>query len=201
LSRFVSICDWLPPDFGAVGQYAAIEARRLATEGHEVTLIGLSSAGDAIEEERVGNGLLRTVRLAARPYERANLRRRAMWTAGTNWRLLRRAWRYARNADEVLFTGSPPFFLHWIVPLSRFRLLSGNDVLTTYTFGTGVAKHLFCSVCGIYTHHQRRSNPTLYSYNVGCLEGVNPFDIDDVALYDGVNHPLDQAVFGYVRKN
>ncbi|MEO8276018.1 MAG: hypothetical protein ABI639_07345 [Thermoanaerobaculia bacterium] len=116
MSRFVSICDWLPPDFGAVGQYAAIEARRVAALGNEVTLIGLSSAGNAVEEEPIGKGLLRTVRVAARAYERANLRRRAMWTAATNWRLLRRAWRHARAADEVLFTGSPPFFIDWIVP-------------------------------------------------------------------------------------
>jgi hypothetical protein len=116
LKRQVSICDWLPPDFGAVGQYAEIEARRLAASGADVTLIGLSSSADEAKDERLGRGRLRTVRLLASPYERANLRRRAIWTARTNGRLLRRAWRHAREADEILFTGSPPFFLHWIVP-------------------------------------------------------------------------------------
>jgi len=115
LKRLLSICDWLPPDFGAVGQYAEIEARRLAAEGAEVTLVGLSSSTDETKDERLGEGSLRTVRVLAPPYERANFRRRAIWTAKTNSRLLRRAWKSAREADEILFTGSPPFFLHWIV--------------------------------------------------------------------------------------
>jgi len=46
-------------------------------------------------------------------------------------------------------------------------------------------------VCGIYTHHQRRSSPEEYGYNVGCLDGVNPFDIGEVPVNDGVNHPAD----------
>ena len=54
------------------------------------------------------------------------------------------------------------------------------------------AKHYFCSVCGIYTHHQRRSNPEEYGYNVGCLAGVNPFDLGEVPVSDGVNHPRDR---------
>jgi hypothetical protein len=87
------------------------------------------------------------------------------------------------------------------VPLAGLEVIKGQDVLRIYQFNTHTARHYFCGNCGIHTHHQRRSNPTLYSYNVGCLEGVNPFDIDDVALYDGVNHPADRAVFGYVRKN
>jgi len=125
LKRLVSICDWLPPDFGAVGQYAEIEARRLAAEGDDVTLVGLSSAASETKDEKLGKGTLRTVRLLVRPYERANFRQRAWWTAGTNGRLLRNAWKWARAADEILFTGSPPFFLHWIVPanlLLRKRL-------------------------------------------------------------------------------
>jgi len=50
----------------------------------------------------------------------------------------------------------------------------------------------FCCNCGIYTHHQRRSNPEEYGFNVGCLEGVNPFDIPHVPTNDGVNHPADR---------
>ena len=110
MKRQLSICDWLPPDFGAVGQYAEIEARRVAAEGAEVTLVGLSSVGDETKDEKIGKGKLKTVRVRAHPYERANFRQRAIWTAATNGRLLRQAWKYAREADEVLFTGSPPFF-------------------------------------------------------------------------------------------
>jgi hypothetical protein len=53
-------------------------------------------------------------------------------------------------------------------------------------------KHYFCSICGIHARHQRRSNPSQYGYNVGCLEGVNPFDITAVPTDDGVNHPADR---------
>jgi hypothetical protein len=55
-----------------------------------------------------------------------------------------------------------------------------------------VAKHYFCGNCGIYTHHQRRSFPDQYGYNVGCLNGINPFLLPDVPVNDGVNHPADR---------
>jgi hypothetical protein len=78
------------------------------------------------------------------------------------------------------------------VPLSGITIIRGADVLRLYQFNTGTAKHYFCSVCGIYTHHQRRSNPEQYGFNVGCLEGVNPFDLKEVPTNDGVNHPADR---------
>ena len=78
MKRLVSICDWLPPDFGAVGQYAEIEARRLAAEGAEVTLVGLSSSDSDTKDEKIGKGRLRTVRVGARQYERTNFRQRAI---------------------------------------------------------------------------------------------------------------------------
>ncbi|KAA3629940.1 MAG: GFA family protein [Proteobacteria bacterium] len=78
------------------------------------------------------------------------------------------------------------------VPLSGLRVIRGADVLNCYQFNTRTAKHYFCSVCGIYTHHQRRSNPNEYGYNVGCLENVNPFGIVSVPVSDGVNHPSDE---------
>jgi len=78
------------------------------------------------------------------------------------------------------------------VNLADITILEGADKLTLYEFNTHTAKHFFCSVCGIYTHHQRRSNPTEYGYNVGCLEGVNPFLIENVPVNDGVNHPADR---------
>src|SRR3546814_7846788 len=40
---------------------------------------------------------------------------------------------------------------------------------------------------------RRRSDPEQYGYNVGCLEGINPFAIPDVPVEDGVNHPADGA--------
>jgi centromere protein V len=61
-------------------------------------------------------------------------------------------------------------YLHLIVPKSRFRLLQGEDVLTTYTFNTGVAKHLFCSICGVKSFYVPRSHPDGYSVNARCLD-------------------------------
>lgn len=78
------------------------------------------------------------------------------------------------------------------VPKSGLKVLQGEASLNSYQFNTNVARHYFCSNCGIYTHHQRRSNPNEYGYNVGCLEGVNPFDLEPVRLSDGANHPLDR---------
>jgi hypothetical protein len=78
------------------------------------------------------------------------------------------------------------------VPLAGLHVVKGAGQLRVYEFNTHTAKHYFCSICGIHTHHQRRSDPGLYGYNVGCLEGVNPFDIPDVPTNDGVNHPADR---------
>ena len=72
------------------------------------------------------------------------------------------------------------------------KILKGEDLLNIYQYHTKVAKHYFCSLCGIYTHHARRSDPDTYGINVGCLEGVNPFDLKNVAMFDGANHPLDK---------
>ncbi len=78
------------------------------------------------------------------------------------------------------------------VKLNGIRILKGQYSLKLYQFNTNTAKHYFCSNCGIYTHHQRRSDPTEYGFNVGCLDGVNPFDLDSVVTNDGVNHPADR---------
>ena len=73
---------------------------------------------------------------------------------------------------------------------------AGEDLLTRYRFNTGEAEHFFCSQCGIYTHHRRRSNPSQYGVNVACLAGVSPFDFADVPVIDGINHPSDQRAGG-----
>ena len=78
------------------------------------------------------------------------------------------------------------------VPLSGVTIVQGADTLRLYQFNTNTAKHYFCSRCGVYTHHQRRSNPDQYGYNVGCLEGVNPYELGPVPTHDGVNHPADR---------
>ena len=74
------------------------------------------------------------------------------------------------------------------VPADRFRLLAGEEYLSTYQFGTRVAKHCFCKVCGIYTFHRPRTAPELHGVNVGCLDGVDPFSLV-VGLIDGQAYP------------
>ncbi|HEX9670257.1 MAG TPA: hypothetical protein VGC93_12355 [Thermoanaerobaculia bacterium] len=118
MHKLVYLCDWLPPDFGAVGQYSLQFARERAAAGEDVLLAGLSSGGGSLVEEPAGAGRLRVLRLAARPYDRADFRDRALWTARTNLRLLWAVRRELRRADEVLFTGSPPFLIHFVVPLN-----------------------------------------------------------------------------------
>ncbi|MBL4807604.1 MAG: GFA family protein [Rhodobacteraceae bacterium] len=58
--------------------------------------------------------------------------------------------------------------------VENVTVVKGADKLTLYQFHTHVAKHYFCSICGIYTHHQRRVNPNQYSVNLGCIDALNP---------------------------
>jgi hypothetical protein len=76
---------------------------------------------------------------------------------------------------------------------NAFRITEGEDKLATYRFNTRTAEHHFCSICGIYTHHKRRSNPHQLGVNVACLEGVSPFDFPEVVVFDGSRHPQDDA--------
>lgn len=76
--------------------------------------------------------------------------------------------------------------------LEDIRFVEGEDLLTEYRFNTGAAAHYFCSRCGIYTHHQRRSNPSQFGVNAACLAGVSPFDFEEVPVLDGVTHPKDR---------
>lgn len=76
---------------------------------------------------------------------------------------------------------------------SSLRVTKGGEHLTLYTWGTGTAKHHFCKICGIYTHHQRRSDPSECGVNLGCIQDVNPRDHDPIPWNDGVNHPSDQT--------
>jgi hypothetical protein len=76
------------------------------------------------------------------------------------------------------------------VPVERLRVVAGADKLTLYQWNTRQARHYFCSVCGIYTHHQRRSNPREYGFNVACIEGVDPFALGPIPVGDGAAQSL-----------
>lgn len=77
------------------------------------------------------------------------------------------------------------------VPREDFVLLCGEAVSSIYRFHTRQAQHHFCTICGIYTHHVRRSDPNLIGVNVACVEGMSPFDFAEVPVMDGMSHPSD----------
>ena len=74
----------------------------------------------------------------------------------------------------------------------NFEIIKGKNLLNLYQYHTNIAKHYFCSLCGIYPFTRPRSNPKVYMINIACVEGVNPFDYENVSVNDGNNHPLDQ---------
>ena len=73
-----------------------------------------------------------------------------------------------------------------------FKITKGLEILKLYQFHSKIAKHYFCSNCGIYTHHNPRSNPGMTGFNLGCLDEVDTFQLKDVPVNDGQNHPLDK---------
>ena len=73
-----------------------------------------------------------------------------------------------------------------------FKIVKGQDELKLYQFHTHVAKHYFCLNCGVYTHHNPRSNPSMTGFNLGCIDEIDSFKLKDINLNDGKNHPLDK---------
>ena len=75
-------------------------------------------------------------------------------------------------------------YLHLIVPKSKFRLLTGEDNLSCYSFDTHEARHLFCRTCGIKSFYIPRSHPNGVSVNLRCLDDSNIESVR-VELFDG----------------
>ena len=64
-------------------------------------------------------------------------------------------------------------FVHWHVRPEDFRLLTPEDAIATYEFGTRTAKNHFCRTCGIHPFYTPRSDPDKIDVNVRCLSGVD----------------------------
>tara|TARA_B100000963_G_scaffold325310_1_gene311464 strand:- start:724 stop:1092 length:369 start_codon:yes stop_codon:yes gene_type:complete len=79
-----------------------------------------------------------------------------------------------------------------MVKNENFKIIKGLDKLNLYQFHSKVAKHYFCSICGIYTHHNPRSNPSMTGFNLGCVDDIDTFELEDILINDGQNHPLDK---------
>ena len=73
-----------------------------------------------------------------------------------------------------------------------FKIKKGLDKLSLYQFHTKVAKHFFCSICGIYTHHNPRANPAMTGFNLGCIDEIDVFELKNILINNGLNHPLDK---------
>lgn len=77
--------------------------------------------------------------------------------------------------------------------LADLRVTKGEDKLSLYQWNTKIARHYFCSICGIYTHHQRRKAPDEYGYNVACIEGLNLQDLGDIPMTDGISMSVEEC--------
>jgi len=77
-------------------------------------------------------------------------------------------------------------FLHLIIPPEQFKLISGSEFLTRYSFNTKVAQHKFCRVCGIHAFYTPRSHPDMIDVNIRCLDD-NVLDLFRIESFDGQN--------------
>ena len=88
-------------------------------------------------------------------------------------------------------------FLHLIVPAARFRLSSGTEFLSEYTFNTGAAKHRFCRICGIKSFYVPRSNPDGIDVNVHCLDPAT-IEAVDVSPFDDADREAQTAAIAHL---
>ena len=87
------------------------------------------------------------------------------------------------NCSVCAMTG----FRHLIVPHEAFRLMSGEQALVSYRFGTGAANHLFCATCGIKSFYQPRSHPEAWSVNLNALDDRGGSLTITTRAFDGRN--------------
>jgi hypothetical protein len=74
--------------------------------------------------------------------------------------------------------------------IDELTITSGEKNLTSYKWNTKIAEHFFCKICGINTHHKRRSDPNQYGYNIGCIEGFEMSWIEDTPFVDNTKMSL-----------
>jgi hypothetical protein len=160
----VIVCDWLPPSFGAVGQYMSQRAQRLAAEGGQVTLIGLG-VEPSVTQVPMEAGALTEVRVKAAPLQKGSfLLTRAIWALRKNVKL---AWAANRaisrgpggKGTEIVVTGSPPFLSYVMIVLNmllwrRTLIYRITDFYPETVFAAGFMRK-FQFVGGVF-HYLRR---------------------------------------------
>lgn len=95
------------------------------------------------------------------------------------------------NCSICAMTG----YLHVIVPEKNFRLIEGQKETTTYRFGSGKARHIFCAQCGIKSFYKPRSHPDAISINLRCLDDDHGLEVT-VRPFDGRNWEQARAGLG-----
>ena len=83
-------------------------------------------------------------------------------------------------------------YIMTFAPITDVKITKGEDKLKLYQYHTKVAELYFCSECGIYTHHKMRSRPDTFGLNVGYIDDIDQFKLENVGLNDGQNHPMDK---------
>ena len=142
--RIVVLTDFLPPDFGATGQYALRDAREWAEQGHHVTLAGMTTGAGGVEHE--GDLAVIRLRVRDRPLRPA---RRAAWTLWTEARLMWRLRAALAGADELVYGAGLPYLELFVVPLGllgrrrlRQRLTDLHPECLMATLGVEVGEPL-----------------------------------------------------------
>jgi hypothetical protein len=128
------LVDWLPPDFGAVGQYGMIFSRDMAKTGRNVRLVGLTSGDRTARNEAFeAGGTLEVKYIRSEQYDKSRLLKRLVWTVHTNVRLIWQVVRDPRSKGaDVLFTGAPPFMLYFAVIAKWIRKLTLTYRITDF---------------------------------------------------------------------
>ena len=100
------------------------------------------------------------------------------------------AWKKLRRCDCSLCRRKGAIMAS--VPVETLRIVEGHDALRLYQWNTKVAEHWFCGTCGIYTHHRRRSDPSEYGINLGCVEGVDLEALGDIPWLRGSTSSVEE---------
>ena len=76
----------------------------------------------------------------------------------------------------------------------NLKIVKGEDKIKVYQFNTKVAKHHFCSECGVQTHNLRRSDPNTYGINMGCIDEIEVNKLFKLKTFisNGQNHIKDR---------
>ena len=77
-----------------------------------------------------------------------------------------------------------------LVKNEDFKITKGKKV-NTLQISFKIAQHFFCSICGIYTHHNE-INPAMTGFNLGCLDEIDTFNLENIKILNGRDHPLDK---------